>query len=764
MKTSQFNHVYMIGVGGMGMAPLAIYLRGLGVGVTGTDDGLTEPVRKHLDKAGVELVTGSNLPDTVDCVVHSSAVLPSHPCMQIAHQRGLETMRRGEMLAFQARDKKLLAIVGSHGKTTTAAMTAWILRQIEAGAGYVGGGLFEDPSIPPAWVGNGGWLVAEVDESDGSLENFSPHVTLLTNLDWDHADQYPQEADLVDAFRRFFDRTQGTVLLPEALAGELEDILPNDGKAEVCTFGEDGDYDGIHFPKSSQFGQVHLSGRFVVRDEPVQAQGKFNLQNALAAFAACHCMGFARTEKTLGHFPGIFRRQTILHQTDSLTVLADYAHHPTEIATLMESVRDAYPFRKNVIVFQPHRYSRTAQFKQAFAEQLSQADQLVILPVYSAGEPHDPDGTSQALRPYLGENTEILSWMPGQRWLEKFFQDIGPCTNVLFIGAGSIEKTAQVFGAICKNKGSVTSQWIDYLKDQVSPHTRLATQEALHKKTTIRLGGPAKYYAEPASIEDFQRVLESAAIFGLPNYLLGRGSNLIVPDNGFEGLVMRLSNPYWQQVHHHPDGKLEVGAGARLPEIAAKASSLGMCGFEFFEGIPGTIGGAIRMNAGAMGGWTFDVVESITVLDPTGQVKVISRPQLNFGYRCCQGIEGHTILRATLVPTRFEDPSIIRIRMGHFASRRKATQPRESSAGCMFRNPDGHYAGELIEQAGLKGAVIGDAQVSDVHGNFLVNKGKAGYKDIIGLVRHVRKQVRQAFNLELMPEVELLGDKWDNVL
>jgi UDP-N-acetylmuramate--alanine ligase len=764
MKEEKYHHIFMIGVGGMGMAPLAVYLRGLGIGVTGTDDGLTEPVRKHLENAGVELVNGDKLPDAVDCVVHSSAILRSHPCMQVAHQRGLRIMRRGEMLARQARDKKLLAIVGSHGKTTTAAMTAWILRQLGAGAGYVGGGLFEGTSLPPSWVGEGSWLVAEIDESDGSLEYFSPQVTLLTNLDWDHADQYPREQDLVEAFRRLFHRTSGIVLLPKEIAGAFKDITPTNGSTQVCTFGMDGDYEGTLFPKTHNFGQVRLGGLFGVREEPVQAQGKFNLRNALAAFAACHCMGFALTGNPLAKFPGIFRRQTILHQTDSLTVLADYAHHPTEIAHLMESVREAFPLRKNVVVFQPHRYSRTAQFKQAFAEQLSQADRLVVLPVYSAGETPNPEGTSEALRSYLGENCEILSWMPGQKWLVKFFNSVGPRTNVIFIGAGSIEKTAHVFGAICKNGGNLPRQWVGYIKDQVSPHTRLATQEPLQSKTTIKVGGSTRFYAEPASVEDFHRILESSAIFGLPHYIIGRGSNLIVSGQGFEGLVLRLSHPFWQQVHHTSDGKLEVGAGARLPEIAAKACSVGMGGFEFFEGIPGTIGGAIRMNAGAMGGWTFDLVESLTVLDPLGQIKVVERSQLNFGYRRCKGIEGHTILRATLLPARFEDPSIIRIRMGHFASRRKSTQPRESSAGCIFRNPDGYFAGELIEQAGLKGAMIGDAQVSTVHGNFLVNKGKAGYKDIIGLVRHVRKHVRGAFNLELMPEVELLGDKWDNVL
>ena len=760
MKT--YQHIFMIGVGGMGMAPLAIYLSKSGFRVSGTDDGLTEGVRKQLVKAGVLLQHGVNVCETVDCVVHSSAIKPTHPCLVIATQRGLPMFRRGEMLAQQLNGKKLLAIVGSHGKTTTAAMLAWILRKENLSVGFVGGGLFEDENIPPAWIGESNWVVAEIDESDGSLENFSPHVTLLTNLDWDHADQYPKEADLLEAFQRIFERTSQTVLLPQQYKNTF---LPKvAGDHNFFTFGPAGDYQGVAEFTESNSSELSLGGKFQTRTEKVRACGQFNMENALAAFTALESMGINPNTHTLEDFSGIFRRQSLLHEGQDLTVLTDYAHHPTEISSLLQSVKAAYADRKLVVVFQPHRYTRTRQFKKAFAEELAVSDRLVILPVYSAGETFDEEGTSDTLKPFLRKPAEILSWMPGRSWLNKFLQTLEPKTTVLFVGAGSVEKTARVFSVICKHQDSVTTQWLGFLKNQISPKTRLTTQEPLHNKTTIRIGGNAQFFAEPASIEDLQRVLESAAIFGIHHFLLGKGSNLIVAEGGFEGLVLRLNNPFWKQILPTSDGKLELGAGARLIEVANKASSLGMGGFEFLEGIPGTIGGAISMNAGAMGSWIFDLVETVTVLNKSGNVEVFNRSQLKFGYRCCIGIEKMTILRVTLVPARYEEPQAIRSRMNHFASRRKATQPRESSAGCIFRNPDGFYAGQLIEQAGLKGKRIGDAEVSSVHGNFLVNKGKAGYEDVIGLVRHVRNHVKKAHNLELMPEVQLLGELWDNVL
>ncbi len=760
----KYTHIYMVGVGGMGMTPLAIYLRGLGLKVTGTDDGLTEPIRKQLDNADVELVSSQRIPEGVDCVVHSSAIRSDHPSLQRAKARNLPMLRRGEMLANQLEGKKLLAIVGSHGKTTTAAMAAWILHNKGISVGYIGGGLFQNDAIPPAWVGDTEWVVAEIDESDGSMEYFSPHTTLLTNLDWDHADQYPEESDLFHAFARLFERTSCGILLPEEYTELFAETLKGSQTCEFKTFGETGDYQGKPTPGNANLGLLELGGLLTERTELVQAYGQFNLQNALAAFAACHSMGFNKNAKALQSFPGIYRRQTILHQSDSLTVLTDYAHHPTEISTLLESVRDAYPHRKIVAVFQPHRYTRTRQFKEAFAEQLSKADQLVVLPVYSAGEVHLEEGTSHSLRPYLDEAAEFLNWMPGRTWLNNFFDKLDEDSTVLFIGAGSVEKTARVFGAICNHQESIPQQWMGYLQNQISPETRLATQESLHNKNTMRIGGETRFFAEPASIEDLLRILESAAIFGFHHFLLGRGSNLIVSDKGFDGLILRLNNAFWREILPTEDGKLELGAGARLTEVASKACSFGMAGLEFLEGIPGTIGGAIAMNAGAMGSWIFDLVDSVTVLDSFGKVEVIDRTQIQFGYRCCKGLEGMSILRVTLTPACYEDSNIIRTRMDNFASRRKATQPRESSAGCIFRNPDGYFAGELIEEAGLKGERIGDAQVSEVHGNFLVNKGKAGYKDVIGLVRHVRKCVRKAYNLELIPEVQLLGEKWDNVL
>src|SRR5688572_1445937 len=198
--------VHCVGVGGMGMGPLAIYLVQLGFAVTGEDDALTDEMRLLLQREGVKIDAISS-----DCevVVFSSAIAKTHPAYQAAAARNLPLVRRGEMLAEVVREKKLVAICGSHGKTTTTAMVVTALRAANFPAGYVLGGLFGDES-GPARLGSNDWVVAEIDESDGTIERFVPEITVAVNLDWDHPDYYRQSVDLEAAFAALFSRTRGT--------------------------------------------------------------------------------------------------------------------------------------------------------------------------------------------------------------------------------------------------------------------------------------------------------------------------------------------------------------------------------------------------------------------------------------------------------------------------------------------------------------------------------------------------------------------------
>jgi UDP-N-acetylenolpyruvoylglucosamine reductase len=280
----------------------------------------------------------------------------------------------------------------------------------------------------------------------------------------------------------------------------------------------------------------------------------------------------------------------------------------------------------------------------------------------------------------------------------------------------------------------------------------------------MRTGGSARCYCEPASVADLQTLLREAGARSLRVYFLGRGSNLIVPDEGVDGLVVCLAHSAWQACELRPDGRLWAGAGLRLKSLCGYASRAGLAGFEFLEGIPGSVGGALRMNAGAMGGWMFDVVEEVQLMTLAGEIRTLPKTELRVAYRECRDLLEAVALGALFKPASPAEGEAISRQIDVYRRKRHETQPREPSAGCVFKNPPGTSAGKLIDELGLKGERVGDAEVSPVHANFIINRGQATSTDVITLMRRVRERVKQARDITLEPEVLLYGKEWREVL
>jgi UDP-N-acetylenolpyruvoylglucosamine reductase len=273
----------------------------------------------------------------------------------------------------------------------------------------------------------------------------------------------------------------------------------------------------------------------------------------------------------------------------------------------------------------------------------------------------------------------------------------------------------------------------------------------------LRVGGKADFYIEPASEADLAGVLRLCAERAVPFFLLGRGSNLLVRDGGFRGVVISLAAPAFSRVEV-AGARLECGAGARLKTVATEARRHGLGGLEFLEGIPGSVGGALRMNAGAMGRCMFDLVEEVRCMDYTGQVRVLTVAEVGARYRSCPFFGSHLALQASLRGERALSAAIQQ-RMTEFSQRRWATQPPEPSAGCIFKNPPGIPAGKLIDELGLKGARVGGAVVSDVHANFIVNDGAATARDILELIARIQQRAKAARGIDLETEVEIIGEE-----
>lgn len=727
-----------VGVAGMGMAPLACWMASAGYSISGYDAHLQERIRIWLDRAGVEL-HDFLFPESVGeytTLVYSSAVPQEHPFLVAAREAGLRLMRRGEMLAEISKEKRLIAVVGSHGKTTTSGMIVHGLQHCGIEANYILGGLFSDSTRAPSHCCDSEWLLAEVDESDGTIDHFSPEVSLVLNIDWDHADQYSEAAHLKEAFAQLLARTKQAVLSPSCL-----DLSVASGVQSAC-------FDGS-------------SERLNLEPPP---PGRFNSSNGDAAAAVLSMLSDQLSPDVLSSFKGMARRQSRLHSSGELVVIEDYAHHPTEIDALLDCLKSSHPDRSIVVVFQPHRYSRTRQFKSEFAASLAAADEVLLLPVYAAFENHLEDADSAALAgAFPGDCPVVLEATLGGIDVLKE-RVLGQPALLAFVGAGDIEEFAAAFSARWRNQDSLDAAWLEYSTARVSHNCALKEKEPLANKTTMRIGGAARLYAEPASLSDLCELMRAAELFGLPTFCLGRGSNLLVPDEGFDGLVIRFSAPAWRTVQNLGEGRIWAAAGGRLKEICGFAAKNGLGGFEFLEGIPGAVGGALRMNAGAMGSWMFDVVERVQFIDEFGKYQDLPKAAFHFGYRKVEEISRGIALGAILSSVDSESESSIRDRIDTYSSSRKESQPRGASAGCIFKNPEGNYAGKLIDEYGIKGMRVGAAEVSDVHGNFIVNHGGATAADVIELVKQIRARVKTESGYILEPEVLLVGQSWDDVL
>jgi UDP-N-acetylenolpyruvoylglucosamine reductase len=298
------------------------------------------------------------------------------------------------------------------------------------------------------------------------------------------------------------------------------------------------------------------------------------------------------------------------------------------------------------------------------------------------------------------------------------------------------------------------------LADELAPFVSSATvirrDELMAKHTTLRVGGPADVWVEPASEADLAAVLKFCGGRKINFFILGRGSNLLVRDGGFRGVVICLAHANFSRIEIDGE-RLCCGAGAKVKALVGAAKRAGLGGLEFLEGIPGSVGGALRMNAGAMGGAVFEVVESVRCMDRSGEIFEKPRVGLPAEYRSCPLFAEHIALAAVFkgVPA---PRAAIEVKLNEFSRRRWASQPARPSAGCTFKNPATIPAGRLIEELGLKGARVGGAVVSPEHGNFLVNDGGATAADVLALMALIQAKALAERGIELHPEVEIVGE------
>jgi len=455
------RRLHFIGIGGAGMSGLALVCARLGATVSGSDRA-DSSYMERLRAAGLDPVIGhdaANLPDGVEVVV-STAIGADNPELALARERGIEPIHRGALLAQLCAEKRLIAVAGTHGKTTTTAMLVWALRAIGADpAFFVGGevpGLGEDGAAANAGWGEGEWVIAEADESDGSFLDLKPEVAVITNVELDHHARWGTLAELREAFEHFVAPAAG-LALPTAVGADRRKPAPDAaggpvaalaGGSTAAALGSAAALAGSPQAQILRFGP----------DQPGPAglslavPGRHNLLNARAALAAVELAGLdvERAAAALASFPGVKRRLELKGSRDGARVYDDYAHHPTEVRAALAALRELDPAPRRVIaVFQPHLYSRTKALAAEFGAALALADEAIVLDVYPARE--EPVGelagvtglrVADAAADRMGGRP--VWWLPrAEQALAALAGRLGEGDVLVTIGAGDVFKLGE---------------------------------------------------------------------------------------------------------------------------------------------------------------------------------------------------------------------------------------------------------------------------------------------------------------------------------
>lgn len=282
--------------------------------------------------------------------------------------------------------------------------------------------------------------------------------------------------------------------------------------------------------------------------------------------------------------------------------------------------------------------------------------------------------------------------------------------------------------------------------------------EPMKLHTTFRVGGPADWFVTPEDEEQVRDVIKLLHRENIPYYVMGNGSNLLVGDKGYRGVVIQLCKKM-SQIRSMEDGVIYAQAGALLSKIAAEALAQELTGFEFASGIPGTLGGAVMMNAGAYGGEMKHVLKSAMAIDAQGELKVLPVEQMELGYRTSVFSKNGDIVLSAQIQLQPGNVEEIRSYMEDLKERRVTKQPLEfPSAGSTFKRPEGYFAGQLIQETGLRGFQVGGAQISEKHCGFVINRGDATAADIMSLIEQVADRVEAKFGVRLEPEVKRIGE------
>lgn len=789
---------HFIGIGGIGMSALARILFLWGHKVTGSD--IAEgPQVSTLREMGIPIVIGHDDPtfaSLADVVVtNKRAIANASVELDAARAAGAAIIRRADLLGMVAAEKTCIAVAGSHGKSTTSAMLAVALRELKQDPTFAIGAILAATGTN-AEPGEGAHVIVEADEFDRSFLGLFPDIAVITSVSFDHPDIYASQTEYDSAFIDFLRNVQpnGTAVIAaddpgcQRVLAALPTIDRDD--LQLTTFGNAGagdwqvDGSGFRWTILAPDGSAHPM--------TLQVPGRHNARNAAAAIAVLVAAGSSVADAICGveSFRGIGRRFEHKGSVNGIDVIDDYAHHPEEIAAVLQATREAYPNRRLLAVHQPHTYSRTWALLREFATSLEQADIVALMDIYGVGETNLHNVSTRQMASLIRQPVHLTA--DPEATAAKVRQLMQPGDVILTIGAGSVttvgtmlletpapapaepepapEPEPPVITRRSRPIGTSPAGKPSARKIPDAPHLKLMEGPSMSLYTTMRVGGPADYLVRAGTASDIIAAMNWAVGEGMPVSVIGGGSNLLVSDLGIRGLVIVARTP-GEKAHDlvtvEDEGEtalVTIGAQVPLTTAGHYAAEKGYVGLEWGVGLPGQVGGATVNNAGAHGTEMKDHLVGVDILHPDGQVTREDAAWLQPTYRMTR-IKGADrprewiVLRTVLRLPKGDPAELVRLADEHATFRRR-TQPTGACSGSTFANPPGDFSGRLIEAAGLKGYQLGAMQMSPMHANWAMNTGGATASNAWELISYVRDRIAADFGVELRPEVERIGEGW----
>ncbi|MFH1840792.1 MAG: UDP-N-acetylmuramate--L-alanine ligase [Candidatus Shapirobacteria bacterium] len=709
-------HVHFMGMGGSALAGVALLAQKMGYQVSGCDLQKATSYSKSLKEAGIDLILGhdSGHLKGVDVVAVSPAVLAvnsNHPEVAAARKRKILLTWQEFVSRYLQKDKFVIAIAGTHGKSTTTALVGLVLEEAELDPTVVVG------AVLPEWrsgvrFGRSKYFVIEADEYNLNFLNYSPSVIILNNLEMDHPEYFKDFTEFKEAFKKFIKR----LVSPKIL------IANQDDKGVIGVIRE--------MRKENELKDIEVKF-YSSKIFTLKLPGKHNLANALGVVKLAEYFGIKKRfwSKVFASFGGLSRRMELVGEVGGIKVFDDYAVHPTAIAATIAALRQKYPRQKLWAIFEPHQYSRLRLFMEAFAASLKKADRVIVTGIYAGREKNRWRVKESDLVKLIGPKAVFFDDF--EQIIDYLLPKLKKNDLVLVLGAGnsylfSEQLTEKILG----------------IKRRVG----------LADYTTFGIGGEADFWAEVDTEEELLALIGFARKNNLDYFILGGGSNLLIADEGYRGLVIKIKNLKFQI----KNSRVVCGAGITLAELVNRAAQTGLTGLEFATGIPGTVGGAVRGNAGAWQQAIGDRIVRIRVMDSQGEFRWLEKKACCFDYRASRFKTSGEIIWEVELNLKPEKKNKIKRQMEEYLNKR-SDQPGEPSAGCIFINPKLIPAGQLIDQLGFKNKTIGGAKVSEKHANFIVNTGKATAKEVIQLIEVIKKSVKKKFGVQLKEEVQLIG-------